>query len=97
MTALAPEYGVEFMCELVALERSTYYYRTETVDDQAARKAILDVTGRFSRYAYPRMYEQLKRERCDAVRSEWHVRCLMEEMGLKVRKTRPTSAKCSAA
>ena len=51
MTALVPEYGVELMCELVALERSTYYYRTETADDQAARTAILDVAGRFPRYA----------------------------------------------
>jgi len=86
--ALAPEYGVEFMCELVALERSTYYYRAEAAENQTARKAILDVAGRFSRYAYPRVYAQLKREHCDAVRSEWHVRCLMAEMGLKVRKTR---------
>lgn len=76
------------MCELVALERSTYYYRTETADDQAARAAILDVAGRFSRYAYPRVYAQLKREHCEAVESEWQVRCLMADMSLKVRKTR---------
>ena len=76
------------MCELVVLERSTYYYRAEPAGDQAVRSAILDVAGRFPRYGYPRVYAQLKREHCDAVESEWQVRCLMADMGLKVRKTR---------
>jgi transposase InsO family protein len=76
------------MCELVGLERSTYYYHSEPVDNQATRMAILDVAARFPRYAYPRVYEQLKREQCEAVRSAWQVRCLMADLGLKVRKTR---------
>jgi transposase InsO family protein len=87
VTALAPEYGVALMCELVELERSTYYYHPAVEDDHALRTAILDVAARFPRYAYPRVYAQLKRERCATVRSEWQVRCLMEAMGLKVRKT----------
>ncbi len=74
VTALAPDYGVELMCELVVLERSTYYYRTEPAGDQAVRSAILGVAGRFPRYGYPRVYAQLKREHCDAVESEWQVR-----------------------
>jgi putative transposase len=76
------------MCEVMGLERSTYYYRARSADDLAARVAILDIAGRFPRYAYPRVYEQLKRERCEAVHSEWQVRRLMDELGLKVRKTR---------
>jgi len=87
VTALALEYGVTWLCELVALERSTYYYCPAVEDDQAIRAAILDVAARFPRYAYPRVYAQLRREQCAAVRSEWQVRCLMDELGLKVRKT----------
>ena len=87
MKALAGEYGVTLMCELVDLERSTYYYHAVEEEDQAVRTAILEVAARFPRYAYPRVYAQLKREGCEAVHSEWQVRCLMAEMGLKVRKT----------
>jgi transposase InsO family protein len=85
--ALAGEYGVTLMCELVDLERSTYYYHAVAGEDQAVRTAIVEVAARFPRYAYPRVYAQLKREGCAAVHSEWQVRCLMAEMGLKVRKT----------
>lgn len=86
MNAWADEYGVELMCDLVGLERSTYYYQPTRTEDAAARDAIQAVAARYPRYGYVRVYAQLKRERCVAVRSEWQVRTLMAEMGLKVRK-----------
>ena len=76
------------MCELVALERSSYYYQTAKPDDGSIRGMIQDVARRFPRYGYERVYAQLEREQCPDVRSEWQVRCLLAEMGLKVRKTR---------
>ncbi len=84
--ALAGEYGVELMCDLVGLERSTYYYQSTRTDDAAIRAAIQDVAARFPRYGYVRVYAQLQRERGAAVRSEWQVRGLMAQMGLSVRK-----------
>jgi transposase InsO family protein len=83
---MADEYGVELMCDLMQLERSTYYYQPTQADDSMMRAAIQDVAARFPRYGYVRVYAQLKRERCEAVRSEWQVRLLMAAMGLKVLK-----------
>ena len=42
MKVLAGEYGVTLMCELVDLERSTYYYHAVEGEDQAVRTAILE-------------------------------------------------------
>ena len=72
------------MCELVDLERSTYYYHAVEGEDQAVRTAIVEVAARFPRYAYPRVYAQLKREGCEAVHSEWQECSLVKEMGLKM-------------
>src|SRR6266568_1172216 len=53
-----------------------------TMQLEAVKKASLwlESASRFPRYAYPRVYAQLKREQCDAVDSEWQVRCLMADL-----------------
>ena len=51
------------MCEVLEYGRSTLYYQpSEPADETEIKAAIVEVAGRFPKYGYRRITEQLKRE-----------------------------------
>ena len=74
------------LCDLLDLERSSYYYVPQIRDDQELRSAIERTCLRYPRYGYRRVTPMLKREQCRVGKER--VRLLMGEMGLQVRQRR---------
>ena len=52
---------IELACELVALPRSSYYYRSRKAADAQLEAAIEEVVGRFPTYGTRRVTHQLRR------------------------------------
>jgi transposase InsO family protein len=75
------KYPVAAVCEVLEYGRSNLYYQARTpVDERAIKAAIVDVAGRYPKYGYRRITQQLKREghRINHKR----IARLMGEMGL---------------
>lgn len=91
------EYPIQVICDVIGYSRSRYYYQPRTekeTEEEALKKAITDVAGRYPTYGYRRITKQLQRE-------EWNVNHkrisrLMRELGLlakrKIRKKRTTNS-----
>lgn len=52
---------IELACELVELPRSTYYYRSQKVDESQLMADMEAVVGQFPRYGSRRVAQQLRR------------------------------------
>ena len=51
------------ICELLEYRRANLYYqKRQPVDESQIKAAIVDVAGRYPRYGYRRITQQLKRE-----------------------------------
>ena len=74
------------LCNLLDLERSSYYYVPHPRDDRELRDAIERTCLRYQRYGYRRVTPMLKREQYRVGKER--VRLLMGEMGLQVRQRR---------
>ena len=74
------------LCNLLDLERSSYYYVPHPRNDQEPRNAIEHICLRYPRYGYRRVTPMLKRKQYRVGKEQ--VRLLMGEMGLQVRQRR---------
>jgi transposase InsO family protein len=55
-------YAVEQVCELVEMPRSTYYYRSQKVDESQLTADLKEVAGQFVKYGTRRISQQLQRQ-----------------------------------
>ncbi len=74
------------LCELLELQRSSFYYTSTAADDSSLRKAIEEICLKQTRYGYRRITDRLNRRGIDV--GEETVRHLMGEIGLLVRPLR---------
>ena len=54
-------YPVVAACELLKLQRSTFYYQSENVDESELEAAIEDIAGKFPTYGTRRVTRELRR------------------------------------
>ncbi len=54
-------YPVVAACELLKLQRSTFYYQSENVDESELEAAIEDIAGKFPTYGTRRVTQELRR------------------------------------
>jgi len=80
------EYGVNFLCELLQLQKSSFYYTSKAGDDSHLRDAIEEICLKQTRYGYRRVTDRLHRAGISVDKEK--VRSLMREMGLSVRPLR---------
>lgn len=59
---LASDYPVSVICEVVALPRSSHYYRAVGCDESALKTAMEKAAAQFPTYGSRRLTEQVKRE-----------------------------------
>lgn len=75
------EYPTSVVCEVLEYGRSNVYYQARApVDEGDIKAAIVDVAGRYPKYGYRRITQQLKREGHQV--NHKRIARLMAEMGL---------------
>lgn len=60
-------YPIQVICDVIGYSRNRYYYRSTATKqslEEALKKAIIDVAGRYPTYGYRRITKQLQREGC---------------------------------
>ncbi|MGB3298657.1 MAG: IS3 family transposase [Phormidesmis sp.] len=94
---LKTEYPLQVICDVIGYSRSRYYYQPRTekeTEEEALKKAIAEVAGRYPTYGYRRITKQLQREGWSV--NHKRITRLMRELGLlakrKVRKKRTTNS-----
>ena len=81
---LAQDYPVATACEVLAIARSSYYYRpTESPDEAGLRGAIKKTAAEWPTYGYRRITKQLQRGKWRV--NHKRVRRLMRLMGIRAR------------
>ena len=84
---LKSDYPIKMLCDLLALPRSSWYYRPVERDERDLQKAIEQVIGQFPTYGSRRVAHQLRREHSEfKVIGRKRVRRVLGEMGLKLRR-----------
>lgn len=84
---LATHYPVQLLCEVIALPRSSYYYRAVAGEEAALKAAIESVAAQFPTYGSRRITAQLKRIAPELLPvGRPRVRRLMRGLGLTVRR-----------
>jgi transposase InsO family protein len=84
---LKAEYPVSLLCQVLDMERSTYYYQATEDDDLSLLVLIEAVIRQFPTYGYRRITAQLRREGLDEVNHKRVLR-VMRENDLIRRKKR---------
>lgn len=75
------EYPIAVVCEVLEYGRPNLYYQARVPTDESAIKAaIVDVAGRYPKYGYRRITQQLKREGHQV--NHKRIARLMKDMGL---------------
>ncbi|MEM9091835.1 MAG: IS3 family transposase [Cyanobacteria bacterium P01_F01_bin.53] len=94
---LKDEYPIQVICDVIGYSRSCYYYQPRAekeLEEEALKKAIADVAGRYPTYGYRRITKQLQREGWTV--NHKRVSRLMRELGLlakrKIRRKRTTNS-----
>ena len=85
---LGQDYPISAVCQVVALPRSTHYYRPVVVDERAIKQALEDAAQVFPTYGSRRLSQQVRRAPHRLVIGRHRVRRLMGELGLKRRLKR---------
>jgi transposase InsO family protein len=84
---LAGDHPVSLICEVVALPRSSYYYRPVECDETSLKTAMEQAAAKFPTYGSRRLTEQVKREAPELKPlGRKRVRRVMQEMRLVVRR-----------
>lgn len=79
--ALAPQYSVQRMCDILDLPRSSYYYAARARADAELCAQIRTVTGQFPTYGIRRVTAQLRRDYQVPVNRK-RVARLMRQLGI---------------
>ena len=85
---LGRDYPINTVCQVVALPRSTHYYRPVVADERAIKQALEDAAQVFPTYGSRRLRQQVRRAPHRLVIGRHRVRRLMGELGLKRRPKR---------
>ena len=80
------DFGARFLCRLLGLHASAFYYRTRGPTDDGMRDAIESIAAEFPRYGYRRIQAELRR-RHRTVNAK-RIRRLMQEAHLVVQVRR---------
>jgi transposase InsO family protein len=84
---LSTDYPVQILCEVIAFQRSSYYYPAVEREEAALKAAIESVAAQFPTYGSRRITAQLKRSAPGLLPvGRPRVRRLMRELGLTVRR-----------
>ena len=84
---LKSDYPIKMLCDLLALPRSSWYYRSVERDERDLQKAVEQVIGQFPTYGSRRVAHQLRREHGEfKAIGRKRVRRVLGEMGLKLRR-----------
>ena len=84
MQTLSKEYPVRFLCAVVGVSPSSYYYEPHGRDDLALLSQIEGVLVRFPTYGYRRVSAQLRRHGWQGLINSKRVRRIMRENDLVV-------------
>lgn len=85
---------IEDQCKLVNIARSTFYYKAvEKADDETIRQEVLKINEKHPFYGYRRIYQLLKR--CGYGITEYRLRRVISELGLKAIYPKPNLSKPS--
>ena len=87
-------YSVSAACELLELQRSTFYYQCEQVDESELEAAIEDIAGKFPMYGTRRVAQELRRFPYKTQVNRKRVRRIMAKKNLLrpvKRQKRPTT------
>jgi len=77
---LSEAYPVEVVCDVLALPRSSYYYRAQAEDEADLKGAMRRLAGEWPTYGYRRLTQMLRRAGWTV--NPKHVTRLMHELGL---------------
>jgi putative transposase len=84
---LKSDYPIKMLCDLLALPRSSWYYRPVERDERDLQRAVEQVVGQFPTYGSRRVTHQLRREHGEfKAIGRKRVRRVLDEMGLKLRR-----------
>ena len=83
---LAELYPVTVVCNVLSMQRSSYYYQPVERDEDALKAAIEELAGQWPTYGYRRITGELKRAGWDV--NHKRVARLMRQMGLQVQPRR---------
>lgn len=87
MQQASGEYDIRFLCQLLQLPDSSFYYTSTQADDSQLLEGIETICLKNPRYGYRRVTNQLQRGGIEVGLHQ--VRCLMGQMGLSVTRLRP--------
>lgn len=84
---LQADYPVKLLCEVLALPRSSWYFKPATPDEAALKRAVEQVVEQFPTYGSRRVTHQLRRDNAEfKAIGRKRVRRVIGEMGLKLRR-----------
>lgn len=83
---LQADYPVKLLCDLLALPRSSWYFKATQSDEASLKQAVEQVIEQFPTYGSRRVTHQLRRDKAEfKTIGRKRVRRVLGEMGLKVR------------
>lgn len=84
---LQAHYPVKLLCDLLALPRSSWYFKAAARDEAPLQRAVEQVIEQFPTYGSRRVTHQLRRDNAEfKTIGRKRVRRMLGEMGLKVRR-----------
>lgn len=84
---LRADYPVKLLCDLLALPRSSWYFKTTERNEASLQQAVEQVIEQFPTYGSRRVTHQLRRDNAEfKTIGRKRVRRVLGEMGLKVRR-----------
>ncbi len=81
MQQLAESHPVQVICRVWEMPRSTYYYRSQALEEHELRTALQRLAGEWPRYGSQHLTTQLQREGFPVNRK--HIQRLMRELGVQ--------------
>jgi putative transposase len=84
---LQADYPVKLLCDVLALPRSSWYFKSTKSDEAALKRAVEQVVEQFPTYGSRRVTHQLRRDHAEfKTIGRKRVRRVIGEMGLKLRR-----------
>lgn len=80
---LAANYPVTFLCELLGVSRSSYYYAANKPEEDEVRQAMEELAAGFPTYGSRRLTAQIRRDPYKLIVNRKRARRIMQELGIK--------------
>lgn len=82
---LAANYPVTFLCDLLGVSRSSYYYAAIKPEEREVRQAMEELAAEFPTYGSRRLAAQIRRDPYKLIVNRKRARRIMQELGIKCR------------